>query len=181
MWDHGSKTASPVFSASDLDVTNTSIISIQITLHLMNTSGSGCSVQNITLTESELEALNHSFVDAGIKWIAMFKGIWAEVAEVKNGQVTILATFPTNNPITPDPDFIRNIFLNCKKCDFIDQIHKIFIIMYKDEGAAGGVLGQSPTQEEIELLRKASDRFGRNKVHIGERLYLSEELNPNNQ
>lgn len=130
----------------------------------------------ITLTETEIEALNHSFVSAGIKWIAMFNGIWAEVAEVKNGQVTILATFPTKLSSTPDPDLIRNIFLNCRKCDFADRITKLLVVMYKDEGAAGGVLGESATEEEMELLRKTSERFGRNKVHIGERLYSREEL-----
>jgi hypothetical protein len=56
----------------------------------------------------------------------------------------------------------------------MDRVEKIFLIMYKDEGVAGGVLTADSSEGEIALLQKASEKFGRNKVHIGERLYDNE-------
>lgn len=132
--------------------------------------------KGISLNAEELKKLNASFVAAGIKWIAMFKGIWAHVQEVKNGQVTIQATFPKQSTEAPDPDLIINIFLHCKAFNFIDRVNKLFIIMYKDEGAAGGILPSNCSQEDLAELKSKCKDFGAHKVHIGERLYNREEL-----
>lgn len=132
---------------------------------------------NITLNAEELKELNHSFTQAGIKWIAMFKGIWAEVAEVKNGQVTILATFPKRSSDSPEPDLVLNIFLHCRAFNFINDIRQILLLMYKDRGSAGSVHPENNLSEkEKKLIAQASATFGRSKVHIGERLYKREEL-----
>ena len=141
-----------------------------------NTSQENSSSGNISLDAEALKKLNASFTSAGIKWIAMFRGIWAEVVEVKNGQVTILATFPKREVDAPDPDLVLRIFLRCKQFDFMDRVEKIFLVMYKDEGVAGGVLPADSSREELALLQKASEKFGSDKVHIGERLYDKETL-----
>jgi hypothetical protein len=132
---------------------------------------------NKTLNTEELKELNHSFTQAGIKWIAMFKGIWAEVAEVKNGQVTILATFPKRSSDSPEPDLVLNIFLHCRAFNFINEVRQILLLMYKDQESAGSVhLENNLSEKEKQLIAEASATFGRSKVHIGERLYKRKEL-----
>lgn len=132
---------------------------------------------NKTLNAEELKELNHSFTQAGIKWIAMFKGIWAEVAEVKNGQVTILATFPKRSSSSPEPDLVLTIFLHCRAFNFINEVRQVLLLMYKDQGSAGSVhLENNLSEKEKQLIAETSATFGSSKVHIGERLYKRKEL-----
>ena len=49
---------------------------------------------NFTLNDEQLRSLNSSYTQAGVKWLAMFGGLWAEVADMKNGLLVLSITWP---------------------------------------------------------------------------------------
>lgn len=97
----------------------------------------------VTLKFDELEFLNGSFIDAGIKWLAMFKGVWAEVLYVEEGELTLKITYPERMKAVPagDGEQILRILIRCRAFTYTDTIAAVHLLEYKDHGAAGCITG----------------------------------------
>jgi hypothetical protein len=118
----------------------------------------------ITLTGSEVKVLNHSFTDAGIKWLAMYKGLWAEVLEMKNGLLVLAVTYPKNSTERMSPETLVGILCKCRAWDELgigDGLWRIYVIQSTDIGSAGRYQHVDEfSQEEWDQMAKESAAFG---------------------
>ena len=119
----------------------------------------------ITLTGSEIEALNHSFTDAGIKYLAVYKGLWAEVLEMKNGLLVLAVTYPENSREQIHPEKLIRILRKCRAWDELgitNELRRIYVVQFSDKGRAGAFQfdDEAFSQEEWNRMARESAAFG---------------------
>lgn len=117
----------------------------------------------VTLMFDELEFLNNSFIDAGIKWLAMFKGVWAEVLSVEEGELTLKITYPERMKAVPadDGEQILRILIRSRAFTYSDRITAVHMLEYKDPGAAGCITGIDLPSVPPELYRPSFGETGK--------------------
>jgi len=131
----------------------------------------------LTLSYSELNKLNSSFVQTGIKWLAMLCGIWAEVKSVNDGVLTLHIIYPEQNAQLNKSLLIIRILFKSKQLTFIDELDKLRLITFKDKGSAGSFKILADHKNEDSITDKDNGKsFGDTKVKVWDYVYSKEEL-----
>lgn len=147
-----------------------------------NTSSTNSQIsaaRSLTLTDDELLTLNHSFTQAGIKWLAMLKGMWASVLEVNQGQITLEIIYPVSHPTFDKTEVILKILSSCRAFTYHDAIRCVYVLEYKDNGAAGQMVMETKDGKPVRLFDTQADyrpSFGDTKQLMRDRVYSKEEF-----
>jgi len=131
----------------------------------------------LTLDESEIETLNSSFTQSGVKWLAMFSGLWAEVASVKNGMLVLQIIYPETSPGQDKREQVIRLLINCRAFTFMDQLESIYVIEYTDAGTAGGIQRTGgEANSPFNNPGSYNAQFGDTKHMIRDTVYSMDEL-----
>ncbi|PWN05455.1 hypothetical protein [Rhodohalobacter mucosus] len=107
---------------------------------------------NLTLNDEQLSRLNSSYAQAGVKWLAMFGGLWAEVLEMKNGLLVLSITWPKHAVQTgyrhEKIGLLLRILFRCRASsdyDLLNGLRRVYILSSIDNSGGGKYSTAQPT------------------------------------